>query len=63
MPGSDSQTADYMRDYRETNKDYAIRNNLMGRARAKALTRLSELYPIDFAVFCKEERLRLGVWP
>lgn len=50
-----SAKADYMRQLRADNSDYAERNRNKVRARGRALTRLKDKYPREFELFEREE--------
>jgi hypothetical protein len=50
-----SEKAEYMRQYRQDNADYAERNRNQNRARARALGRLRDKHPADYALFEREE--------
>jgi succinate dehydrogenase flavin-adding protein (antitoxin of CptAB toxin-antitoxin module) len=53
--------AEYMKDYRSRNRGYRDRNNALNSARSKALRKLAERHPAEFAELLEAEKRKAGV--
>lgn len=59
MSSERAEKAEYMRQLRADNSDYAERNRNKVRARGRALSRLKDKHPREFEMFFREEMAKI----